>query len=273
MQIAQKTFVVTGAANGMGQQVAINLARRGADIAAADRDLVGLSLTAEICHALGVTVSTHVVDVTDREAVTALRAEVLRTHQHVDGLVNVAGIIHRFAPFTELSADDADRIMSVNFLGTVNTCQAFLPLLLERPEANLTNMSSLAALLPFATQSLYSASKGAVKQFSECLYGELRDTNIHVVTVFPGNVATDLTAHSGVTMLDAGRRKVRSTTAVAASEKIVAGISGDRFRVVIGTDALILHALSRLSPKRATRLVANQITSVLRDPQKEAHNQ
>ena len=110
-------------------------------------------------------------------------------------------------PFTELSDDEIDRIMAVNFSGTVNMCRVFLPILLKRPEANLTNMSSLAALLPFASQTLYGASKGAVKQFSEGLYAELLDTNVRVVTLFPGNISTNLTGNSGVQMVDAGGRR------------------------------------------------------------------
>ncbi|OBF89062.1 short-chain dehydrogenase [Mycobacterium sp. 852002-51152_SCH6134967] len=263
MQIADKVFVVTGAGNGMGRQVALGLARRGARIAAVDLDSVGLAGTAELASITGIPMSTHVLDLTDDEAVTALPDEVAKAHGQIDGLVNIAGVIHRFAPFSELSRDETDRIMAVNFDATVRMCRTFLPSLLTRPEANITNMSSLSALLPFASQTLYSASKGAVKQFSEGLYAELCDTNVHVVTVFPGNIDTNLTGNSGVAMLDAGDRKVRSATAEAAGKKIVDGIARDRFRVLIGTDALALDILARLSAKRATRLVAKQIKSVL----------
>lgn len=263
MQIADKTFVVTGAGNGMGRQVAIQLAQRGAGIALADQDESGLVRTAELLGQSGAEVSTHMLDVTDREAVLALPEQVLHRHRNIDGLVNIAGIIHRFAPFTALTAEESDRVMAVNFTGTMSMCRAFLPLLLERPEANLTNMSSLAALLPFATQSVYGASKGAVKQLSEGLYAELAETNVHVVTLFPGNVDTDLTGNSGVAMLDAGDRKVRVTSPEAAGRKIVDGIARDSFRVLIGTDARVLDVLSRFSARRATRFVANQIKSVL----------
>ncbi|WP_326546434.1 SDR family NAD(P)-dependent oxidoreductase [Mycolicibacterium sp. ND9-15] len=263
MQIIDNVFVVTGAGNGMGQQVALGLSRRGARVAAADLDETGLTATARLLRATGAPVSTHVIDITDTAAVVALPDQVAEIHGRIDGLVNIAGVIHRFAPFTDLAARETDRVMAVNFTGTVNMCRAFLPTLLTRPEANLTNMSSLSALLPFASQTLYSASKGAVKQFSEGLYGELCDTNVHVVTVFPGNVETNLTGNSGVAMLDSGGRKVRSTTAETAGEKIVDGIAADRFRVLVGADALALDVLARFSAKRATRLVAKQIKSVL----------
>lgn len=263
MQIAGKVFAVTGAGNGMGRQVALGLARAGAEVAAIDLDQRGLTDTAALAAAIGTRVSTHVVDITDADAVAALPGRLLEEHAAVDGVVNIAGVIHRFAPFTELTAGDLDRIMAVNFTATVTMCRTFLPILLTRPEANLTNMSSLSALLPFASQTLYSASKGAVKQFSEGLYGELCDTNVHVVTVFPGQVSTNLTANSGVEMIDSGGKKAPVTSPETAARHIIDGIAKDRFRVLIGTDARALDILSRLSAKRATRLVAKQIKSVL----------
>lgn len=262
MQLSNKVFVVTGAGNGMGRQVVLALVRRGARVAAIDLDEVGLAQTHRICPVEGA-VSTHRVDVTDRSAVAELPDTIVGVHGQVDGLVNIAGIIHRFSPFTELTPDDTDKIMAVNFGGTVNMCRAFLPVLLKRPEANLTNMSSLSALIPFAGQTFYGASKGAVKQFSEGLYAELLDTGVRVVTLFPGNISTNLTGNSGVEMLDAGGRKVRSTTPEAAGEKIVEGIAKDSFRVLVGTDARLLATLSRISAGRTTRFVARQMKSVL----------
>ena len=263
MRIADKVFVVTGAGNGMGREVALGLSRRGAHVAAVDLDQDGLTVTAERARATGTRMSTHVLNITDPEAVAALPAHVIDFHGQVDGLVNIAGIAQRFALFADLEADHADRVMAVNYTGTVQMCRAFLPILVLRPEANITNMSSLSALVPFASQVLYSASKGAVKQFSEGLDGELADTNVRVVTVFPGNVSTNLAQNSGVEMLDAGGRRVLATTPEVAGRRIVEGIAKNRYRVIIGADAHALYTLSRIAPRRTTRLVAKQIKSVL----------
>ncbi|MGN6127816.1 MAG: SDR family NAD(P)-dependent oxidoreductase, partial [Humibacter sp.] len=105
--------------------------------------------------------------------------------------------------------------------------------------------------------------KAAVKQFSEGLYAELTDSGIAVCTIFPGNISTNLTGNSGVTMVDAGGRKVRATAPEEAARRIVEGIEKKRFRVLIGQDAVILDALVRLNPRGATRFVARQMTSVL----------
>ncbi|MCR2799385.1 SDR family oxidoreductase [Microbacterium sp. zg-Y818] len=262
MQIRHRVFVVTGAGNGMGREVAIGLIRKGAKVAAVDLRADGLAGTARLADA-GDRLSTHVVDVTDRAAVSALPDAVVARHGVVDGVVNIAGVIHRFAYVADLEEAETDRVMRINFDGTVNVCRAFLPALKARPEAVLANMSSLSALIPFASQTVYGASKGAVKQFSEGLYAELHGSGVQVCTIFPGNVSTDLTVNSGVTMIDAGTRAVRATTPAAAGRKILQGIEKGRFRILVGQDAMVLDALVRISPGGATRFVARQMKSVM----------
>lgn len=110
-------------------------------------------------------------------------------HAAVDGLVNVAGIIHRFVPIRDLSVEEIERVVAVNFWGTVYMCKAFLPLLEARPEATLINASSMGALIPFPGQSAYGASKAAVKLFTEGLIAELRGSTIRTAVVSPGRSA------------------------------------------------------------------------------------
>lgn len=246
----------------MGRQVALGLLAKGASVAALDVNEAGLEETLLMAGS-SAPASAHVIDVTDRAAVDELVRDVLAAHDHVDALVNIAGIIHRFVPVTELSAAEASRVMNVNFWGTVNTSLAFLPILRQRPDAALVNMSSLSALLPFAGQTLYGASKGAVKQFTEGLFQELLDTNVHVSAIFPGNISTNISSNSGVTMIDAGGRKVRATTPEVAGAQIVEGIERDKFRILVGADARLLERLVRLAPWWTTRLVARQMKSVL----------
>jgi short-subunit dehydrogenase len=263
MQISGKVFVVTGGGNGMGRQVTLGLAARGARVAAVDLHQDALNETQRLAALAGGQITTHVVNVTDRAAVGALPQQIVAVNGQVDGIVNIAGVIHRFVFYDELTTDEEERIMSVNFWGTVNMCRAFLPALKERPEAMIVNMSSLAALLPFAGQSFYGASKGAVKQFSEGLYAELMGSSVAVSTIFPGNISTNLTGNSGVTMIDAGGRKVSATTPEDAGRQIVIGIAKGKFRILVGNDARMLEKLVRLSPRGATRFIAKQMKSVL----------
>lgn len=262
MQVADKVFVVTGGGNGMGREVTLELLRRGAHVAAVDLNQSGLAETSVLAGPTKGRLTSHIANVTDRAAVAALKDDVLARHSHVDAVVNIAGIIHAFAPFEDLSVDVTERVMNVNFWGTVNVCREFLPVLKARPTSALVNMSSLSALIPFATQTFYGASKGAVKQFSEGLYAEALGTTLSVSTIFPGNISTNLTGNSGVAMIDAKGKKVRATTPEDAGRAIVDGIQKGSFRILVGSDAKLLDRLVRLAPRWATGMVAKQMASV-----------
>lgn len=263
MQIQGKTFVVTGGGNGIGRQVVLGLLRRGAIVAAVDLSADALSGTEALATGDSQRLSTHVVNVTDRQAVAVLLDDVTTSHGQVDGIVNVAGIIHRFVPVTDMSFEEFERVMNVNLWGTVNMCKTFLPALTKRPAAAIVNISSLSALLPFAGQTFYGATKAAVKQFSEGLYQELSGTNVAVTTVFPGNISTDISGNSGVKAIDPKGRKAPSTTPEATAAKIVQGLEKGSFRVLVGTDAKILDAASRISSRTATEFIGRQMKSVL----------
>lgn len=263
MDVDRKVVAVTGAGNGIGRQTALQLLGRGARVALIDLREDWLEQTRALAGDQAAGVSLHVADVTEVAAVDALPAAIVAEHGQIDGLINVAGIIHRFAPVAELQRSEIERVVRVNFWGTVNMCLAFLPELRQRPEAGLVNVSSLSGLIPFAGQTIYSATKGAVKQFSEGLYQELTDTNVSVTTVYPGNISTDLSGNSGVTMIDPGGRKVRATTPERTAELIVDGLEKGRFRVLVGQDATVLDKLVRLVPRWATGMIAKQMKSVL----------
>ncbi|NQX12685.1 SDR family oxidoreductase [Microbacteriaceae bacterium VKM Ac-2855] len=263
MQVQDKVFIVTGGGNGMGRQVALEILRRGGHVAAVDLNESGLAETAQLASQVRGRLTVHTTNVTDQSAVAALRADVMAQHHRLDGLVNIAGIIHSFVDFEELPIDVTERVMNVNFWGTVNMCREFLPTLKTRPAAALINMSSLSALVPFAGQTFYGASKGAVKQFSEGLYAEAVGTGLTVSTIFPGNISTNLTGNSGVAMIDAKGKKVRSTTPEEAGRAIVDGIEKGRFRILVGNDARLLDRLVRIAPRWATGMVAKQMKSVL----------
>ncbi len=263
MQIHDKVFVVTGGGNGMGRQVALEIMRRGGHVAAVDLNENGLADTLQLAQSSTGRMTVHTANVTDRNAIAVLRDEVLMQHPHVDGVINIAGIIHSFAPFEELPIDVTQRVMDVNFWGTVNVCRAFLPILRSRPSAALVNMSSLSALIPFASQTFYGASKGAVKQFSEGLYAEALGTGLTVSTICPGNISTNLTGNSGVAMIDAKGKKVKATTPEDAGRAIVDGIERSKFRILVGSDARLLDRLVRLAPRWATGMIARQMASVL----------
>ncbi len=266
MQIADKVFVVTGGGNGIGREVVLQLITRGARVAAVDLNEAGLAETAKMANA-GKNLTTHALNVSDRTAVLALPAAVITAHGQVDGLVNVAGIIQPFVKIQDLDFAIIERVMNVNFWGVLNTSKAFLPELLKRPEAGLLNVSSMGGFLPVPGQAAYGASKAAVKLLTEALFAELQGTNVAVTVVFPGGVGTNITANSGVEIpnleaLTKGKTP-KTTTPADAGRQIIEGMEKGAFRVLIGSDARFMDRFSRLNPKRATLLIANQMKALL----------
>lgn len=268
MQLKDNVFVVTGGGNGIGREVVLALLARGARVAAVDLSADGLVDTALLAPSAGDRLSTHTVDVTDRAAVAALPAGVAAVHGAVDGVVNVAGVIQRFVPVVDLAYDDIEKVMAVNFWGVVHVTKELLPHLLARPDAAVVNVSSMGALAPVPGQSAYGASKAAVTLFTEGLYAELLNTSVAVTVVFPGGVATNIATNSGAAVpgRDASSAEEVAgtlTTAADAAAQVVAGMEKGAFRVVIGKDARVVDRLSRLSPRRATELIAKRMAHLL----------
>ncbi|OPZ51741.1 MAG: putative oxidoreductase SadH [bacterium ADurb.BinA028] len=275
MKIERKVFVVTGGGNGIGREVVLGLLSRGARVAIVDRRTDDILETIRLAGVGAERVSSHIVDVTDEAAVAALPAQVEQVHGQVDGLVNVAGIIQHFVRFADLTEAEMTSVMDVNFWGVVRMCKGFLPLLSARPEACVVNVSSMGAFVPVPGQTVYGASKAAVKLFTEGLYAELRGTSVAVTVVFPGGVATGIAQNSGARIpgapeadaggADADAKKMAAslTSPQDAAAAIIGGIERGSYRVVIGKDATMLDRLSRLAPQRATDLVAKKMASLL----------
>lgn len=270
MQLADKVFVVTGGGNGMGREVVLQLITRGARVAAVDLNEAGLAETVTLAGAAEGRLTTHALNVSDRKAVLALPGAVIKAHGQVDGLFNVAGIIQPFVKINELDFDVIERVLNVNFWGVVNMTKAFLPHLLARPESGLLNVSSMGGFLPVPGQAAYGASKAAVKLFTEALFAETQGTPLKVTVIFPGGVGTNITANSGVdaskleAAAAAGGGKVPKTTSPQdAGRQIIEAMEKGVFRATIGGDARFMDRMARLSPRRATLLIANQMKALL----------
>jgi short-subunit dehydrogenase len=266
MKPGNKVIVVTGAGSGMGREVALELVRRGARVAAVDLNEMGLAETSRLAAAPD-SLSTHVVNVTDRNAVEALPHAVTARFGVVDGFIHCAGIIEPFKRLADLDYATIDRVFSVNWLGTLHMTKTFLPLLLARPEAHIVNISSMGGFLPVPGQTIYGASKAAVKLLTEGLHSELTGTSVRVTVVFPGAVATNITQNSGVEMpkMDAGMQKQAGHTypASAAARDILDGMEKNRFRVLVGRDSQFVDKLYRLAPRRAAAFIADKMKALL----------
>jgi len=265
MQLTDKVFVVTGGGNGIGREAVLELLRRGARVAAVDLSPDGLAETVRLARAPENRLSTHALSVADRAAVEALPEQVIAAHGQVDGVLNIARIIQRFVHVEELSIEEIEKVMAVNFWGTLYMDKAFLPYLKERPQSALLNVSSMGGLVPVPGQGAYGASKGAVKLLTETLYAELRGTSVAVTVVFPGGVGTNITQNSGVDVpVGATTGTTPKTTAPDdAARQIVDAVAGGKFRLLVGSDAKMLDRLSRFNPTKAITTVADQMKKML----------
>ncbi len=271
MNVSKKVIVVTGAGNGMGRETTLELARRGATIAAVDISQTALDETVALAGTNGPYISTHVVDVTNIEQVIALPAAVIALHGTVDGLINVAGIIHKFRKVNDLSYDEIHRVMNINFFGTVHMVKEFLPHLISRPEAQILNISSMGGYLPVPGQTVYCSSKAAIKLFTEGLRAELAGTKVGVSVLFPGAIATNISVNSGAStqaevdaMAKQGGMTVKTTPADVAGKLIVGAFEGNPFHAFAGSDAKLMYWWGRFFPEGAAKMIQKQMASLLK---------
>jgi NADP-dependent 3-hydroxy acid dehydrogenase YdfG len=271
MVLTHKVFVITGAGNGMGRALTLNLLKQGARVAAVDVSEKFLQETVKLAKVDSTQLATFVVDITNQEAVQSLPEAIIKVFGQIDGLINNAGIIQPFIKVMALADKDIDRVMKVNFYGTLSMCRAFLPILVKRPEANLVNISSMGGFVPVPGQTIYGASKAAVKILTEGLYAELKGTSVKVSVVFPGAVGTNITENSGVKMdlSKADRDKMAKKQKTLAPERaaeiiIYQAIRKNQYRIRVGNDAVMLDRLSRLSPKFATDTIAKAMKDLLK---------
>jgi NAD(P)-dependent dehydrogenase (short-subunit alcohol dehydrogenase family) len=256
MRLTNRTAVVTGAAGGIGRAIALSLAKRGAHLALADIDDAGLAETARLAGSPGQRISTHHLDVANRDAVAAFPQIVMQSHPGVDVLVNNAGVAVG-GTFEQVSEADFEWLFDVNFWGVVRMTRAFLPLLRASDDARLVNVSSVFGIIAPAGQSAYAASKFAVRGFSQSLRLELEGSTVGVTVVHPGGVATSIAKNArvpaGVTQeqLEHHHRawkKMLRMPPEEAGEIIVKGIERRRARIVVGRDAKAAVLIERLAP-------------------------
>jgi len=268
MNVKDKTILVTGAGSGIGKEVVLALLEKGAKVAAVDMHEEALAELKKNVGDKADRISTHVANISDKAAVEKLPKEVISAQGNIDGIMNVAGIIQPFVRVNDLEYDAIERVMNVNFFGTLYMVKAFLPELLKRPEAHILNVSSMGGFLPVPGQSIYGASKAAVKLMTEGLYAELKDTNVHVSVVFPGATATNITENSGINIptapsTDSKAQDFPMLPASEAAKIIVAGMEKNKLQIFTGKDSKMMNLLYRLSPKFATDLIAKQMKSLL----------
>jgi NAD(P)-dependent dehydrogenase (short-subunit alcohol dehydrogenase family) len=260
MKLSGRTAVITGAGSGIGRGIAQALARRGCNLALADVNAAGLDETAALLS--GVNVSSHRIDVSNRDQCRALPDAVLAQHGRVDLLFNNAGVAIG-GTFDQADEADFDWLMSINFTAVVTLTRAFMPHLKQSDAARVVNTSSLYGLIAPPGQTAYCASKFAVRGFSESLRNELamENSNVGVTVVHPGGVNTAIArnaraprhitnaeAIAAERLKEEFQRKFLTMPPERAGEIIVAAVEKDRARVLVGNDAKVAALVERLAP-------------------------
>lgn len=262
-RFAGKTAVLTGAASGIGEQLAYGLGVRGSDLVLLDRDadrLDAVAATVRLRHP-GITVETIVVDLADRKATLAVAEQILADHPRIGLLVNNAGVALG-GRFDQVTLDEFEWVMDINFRAPVLLTHTLLPAITAG--GHLVNVSSLYGLIGPAGQSAYSSSKFAIRGLTEVLRAELTPQGIGVTTVHPGGIKTRVAESArvgsgvGQTDVEATQKAYRallSYPAEKAAEEILDGIEHRKARVLIASTAKIPDVLARLLPTSYPRVL------------------
>jgi short-subunit dehydrogenase len=264
-RFAGRTAVVTGAASGIGEQLAHGLAARGSDLVLVDRDALRLDAVAQQIRTAhpGRTVEALVADLADRSEVIRTAEGIAERHPELGLLVNNAGMALG-GRFDQLDLAQFERVMAVNFTAPLLLIHHLLPALSATPGSHLVNVSSLYGLIAPPGQSAYSASKFALRGLSEVLRSELLESGIGVTTVHPGGVRTRIAESAeigaGVPAAEVEpQQRIFAALLTYPPEKaardILDGVERRRGRVLIAASAKLPDVLARLLPVSHIRVI------------------
>ena len=261
MELNNKKMIITGAASGVGLALVKESLSLGATV-------IGVDISEEALNNLKAEINnpkfdTYRLDVSDRRGIREFRNWYQEKYQTLDILVNNAGIIQPFKKVEELEDDTIDRVMKVNFFGPYDIVQDFLGLMKKESESYIVNVSSMGGFFPFPYQTVYGASKAALKIFTEGLYAELSDTNIKVMIVLPGAMATNISANSGVQVSSSSSTSsYKMLSAEDAAHEIFKGINKNKFKIFVGQDSKFMRILYKLNSKMAINFINKKMKDI-----------
>lgn len=259
-----RVAVITGAGSGIGRALALALAADGAELALSDIDEEALSETAQRCRsrASGSKVTTTRLDVASRQAVYDHADQVVREHGAAHLVINNAGVALA-GPLRQVSFDDFEWLMNINFWGVVHGSLAFLPHLERAGEGHIVNVSSVFGIIAAPLNGTYNAAKFAVRGFTEALRIELEldESSVGVTCVHPGGIKTNIARSARVGDGMDGRRiasefdKMARTTPERCAEIVLDAVRRRAPRVLVGPDAHLIDSMQRLAPTGYRHLV------------------
>jgi short-subunit dehydrogenase len=260
--------VVTGAGSGIGRALSLQLVKEKiAGLVIADFNEEGLNETFSLIENREVPISKHLTDVSKLEEVQQLADQAMVSHGRVTHLINNAGVA-LIGSFDQISLEDFEWLMSINFWGVVYGCKVFLPILQKETFAHIINISSVFGIIAPPQQTAYCAAKFAVRGFTESLRHELAGTKVQISCVHPGGIKTNIarSARLGEKALPENKEqaadffeKVVLTTPDKAAKIIIKGIKEKNPRILIGRDAQAINFISRIFPKKYLKVLEKLI--------------
>ncbi|MCF8605732.1 SDR family NAD(P)-dependent oxidoreductase [Gordonia sp. HY442] len=260
-----KVIVITGAASGMGRDLAVQLGRRGAKLAISDMNPDGLAETERLVKETGAQVHSQILNVAEREAFLEYADTVAAHYGTVNAIFNNAGIAHH-GEVEHTEFKDIERVMDVDYWGVVNGTKAFLPYIIASGDGHIVNTSSLFGILAEPGQAAYNSAKFAVRGFTEALNQEMIIAGhpVKVTCVHPGGIKTAI-ARNATTSGDHDPKAtaalfdkyLANTTSEKAAEIIIKAVEREHARVLVGADAKILDLSVRLVASKYQGISAN----------------
>ena len=279
-----KVALITGAGSGMGKYLAINLAKEGADVVICDVDESGLKETEKLIKAYNVGSSSLLLDVRDKKEVEELPTKIIENHGKIDLVFNNAGVVIPTG-FLNMNEEDWNWCNDINYNSIINFSRSFLPHLMKEEETALINTSSIFGIITTPNNTVYHASKFAVRGFTESLAKEMEGSNTQIHCVYPGHIGTNIAVNakfgdqvvkgeSKEGILGLNGEPVKDIKGNQVSEKeagirfrdagmdpdkaakiILKGIKKNKKRIFVGIDAKLMEISQRIFPDSYWRMM------------------
>lgn len=253
-ELKNKIFVVSGASSGLGRLIAEKLIGKNCKVIGIGRSEEKFRNFKEKLGEKAERFQSEIFDVTVKENWVKLAADIKENYGHIDGIINCAGVFPPFKKVTGVSSEDTENVMKTNFFSAVYAVEALFGLTDGADMPIIVNISSASALCSIVGTSAYSASKAALKAYSEILGEELRG-KAYVATVMPGFARTDIFRSQNTSFEENKLLYKMSMPAEKMANKIFKGIEKGKKRMIFGFDAKLMNFFYKLMPKTTTKII------------------